>query len=156
MGGSFCPLTPRSCSRPSDILSVRAVVKRGSYQLGNDRQKDDNCGAVAGKFGETSHETCNQHHSCSRRDLGQRLEAASDPDGQPGLLPNATGWRSGVKDRVTTTSNRTKPSRAGRWTNAGQEAESGISSSGSVHAQEGQTSQLGLGTLGSTCTRRRC
>lgn len=74
----------------------------GSYQLSNDGEEYDNGGGVAGKFSETRHKAGDQHHSCSRRDLSQRLEVASDPGGQPRLLPNATRWRSGVKDQITT------------------------------------------------------
>lgn len=74
----------------------------GSHQVGNDGQEYHDGGRVAGKFGETGHETRDQHHSCGRGDLGQRLDVAPDPLGQPRLLPNATRWRSGFKDQMTT------------------------------------------------------
>lgn len=82
---------------PPTACGSRTGRRRWSHQFSDDGQKyDDRC-SVAGKFGETGHETRHQHHSCSGRDLGQRLEMASDPDGQPRLLPNATRWRSRVK-----------------------------------------------------------
>lgn len=65
------------------------------YQLCKNGQKDDNCGSVAGKLSETGHKCSDKHHSCGWRDLGQRLEVASDPGGEARLLPNTTRSREG-------------------------------------------------------------